>query len=592
MATYYFAPPGEGLPGNNGTSAATPWDYPGSMNGKTFAAGDTILFKAGATFYGGQAFGPVLDASNPVRLLGTPASPVRFDIYGGTKRPVISDTDGWEFNDLSGVEVSHFEFHGRWKPGQPLSDWGGWGLSWYATSGTTNASHVYFNDCVAHDFYVGILAESTGFAAARLTDFQVNDCEAYRNATQGITTKGVWDPTWASLQFDNVKVQRCTAHHNFGDARETTTNTGNGIVLGQCKNSLIDQCAAWENGGADAGPSGPVGIWFWNSDASTIQRSVAFNNKRGANCPTDGGGFDIDIDSRSCIMQYNLAWGNDGPGFLVYQGTGSVGTGHVARFNISFGNNSRPVAGNSGEMLVGGNITGFLAYNNTLVSTVNNVNAPALIVTGLGTHASNRYVNNIFYSTYNAAPTVYSPLGTRSASEHLFQGNVYFRPDGSSGVKYNTTTYATLAAWRAVQATQEMNGATPIGFVGDPKLDSMIGQANWQTLATGDPVTLQTGSPAAAIGQSVQTLLGVSPGTRDFSGDTLRASNFSPGASQAPLVSLNTAGIPSLQRVSLVDEKGNAIDVTAAAPIAASARFRDQVAGMKNGSGVAYFVVT
>ncbi len=64
---------------NNGTSTSTPWQTLTKVNATTFAPGDSILFKAGASWTG---------SLNP-KGSGNSGNPIVINSYGAGAKPVI-----------------------------------------------------------------------------------------------------------------------------------------------------------------------------------------------------------------------------------------------------------------------------------------------------------------------------------------------------------------------------------------------------------------------------------------------------------------------------------------------------------------------
>lgn len=77
-ANYYVS--ASGSDGNNGTSTGSSWLSISKVNAQTFAAGDSILFRRGDTFYGALIPGQSGSAGNPI-VYGS---------YGSGARPIIT----------------------------------------------------------------------------------------------------------------------------------------------------------------------------------------------------------------------------------------------------------------------------------------------------------------------------------------------------------------------------------------------------------------------------------------------------------------------------------------------------------------------
>ena len=99
-----------------------------------------------------------------------------------------------------------------------------------------------------------------------------------------------------------------------GDPSNLTNHSGNGIVVGNVSDAIIEYCEASNNGwDMPRKGNGPVGIWAWNADRVTIQFCISHDNKSPGD---DGGGFDLDGGVTNSVLQYNLSYNNDGPGLL------------------------------------------------------------------------------------------------------------------------------------------------------------------------------------------------------------------------------------------------------------------------------------
>lgn len=141
---YYISATGNDA--NTGTSTAAPWKSISKVNSyfSSMAAGDSILFKRGETFYG----------TITVNKSGTSTSPIVISAYGTGAMPVISGmtnvtswtsagTNLWRSNSLTATSLSiltvndDLKMKGRW----PNSDAASGGYMYYeAVSGTTSVT--------------------------------------------------------------------------------------------------------------------------------------------------------------------------------------------------------------------------------------------------------------------------------------------------------------------------------------------------------------------------------------------------------------------------------------------------------------------
>lgn len=187
----------------------------------------------------------------------------------------------------------------------------------------------------------------------------INRCLADSNGYAGIQIGG----SWPGRQNRDITIKNTRTSYNRG-IKDMNPHSGNGIVLANTINGLIDSCTAsyngWEYGNAN------IGIWTYTAANITIQHSVAFRNKSTGS--SDGGGFDIDGGTANCLMQYNLSYENDGAGYLVYEfGDPNKMEQNQVRYNIAV-NNARKNK-QYGGITVGGAAPQWdlSIYNNTIM---------------------------------------------------------------------------------------------------------------------------------------------------------------------------------------------------------------------------------
>ncbi|RPJ29055.1 MAG: hypothetical protein EHM35_13455, partial [Planctomycetaceae bacterium] len=78
--TQYYVDSVGGSDSNGGTSEGSPWKSLSKVTSRSYAAGDTINFKAGSSFSGGLLF----------KSSGTASAPITLQPYGSGARPVFS----------------------------------------------------------------------------------------------------------------------------------------------------------------------------------------------------------------------------------------------------------------------------------------------------------------------------------------------------------------------------------------------------------------------------------------------------------------------------------------------------------------------
>ncbi len=491
VTTYYVA--ANGNDANPGTQAQ-PWQTLNPHYSVTFAPGDRLLLRGGDTFTGLVY----------IAQAGTAANPIIVGSYG-TGRATITNTSnsGVYVEGVGGVRVENLNVVGG--VGAAVYD----GVSYYKSS-SGRAAHVRVTNCTISGWKNGVAIG--GATGGGFSDVLVSGCDLNNNRDSGLSTYGPQAPGFA---HSDVTVSDCRAWDNEGNAADTVNNTGSGIILGSVDVGLVDLCAAWSNGALCTAPEGPVGIWCYDANAVIMQRSVSYDNKTGG--PADGDGFDIDIRSSNCVIQYCLSYGNDGAGILVYAlTTDTIHTGNVVRYNLCWGN-SRKGDFYYAELTVAGNIGNFAAYNNTLISRDNGaISPPALSIENGAVGATIR--NNILCGQ---SGLIVRALSSYATSAVLMQGNNYFN---GTGIKWGSTTYTSLGTWRSAVAGQEKNGAVNTGGTVNPELvDPTVAPTvtNPSVLTGADGLRLGAASPLDDAGLDLPTLFGTSVGTRDYFGTSL-----------------------------------------------------------------------
>jgi len=250
--------------------------------------------------------------------------------------------------------------------------------------------------------------------------------------------------------------------------------------VGNAQNVMIEYCEAADNGwDMPRKGNGPVGIWAWNSDRVIIQFCISHDNKSPGD---DGGGFDLDGGVTNSILQYNLSYHNDGPGYFLCQYPNAPDfKDNVVRYNISqddgVKNNRR-----SGIDVYSAspNAASCQVYNNT----VYNSHGPAVGFGGLPM-PDVVFRNNIFLCSGDAI--------SGETQRGRFESNVYWSADGR-GLSFDG--HRTLREW-AEATGQEKIGDEIVGRAADPKL--------------ADPGTATITDPAALAHQAAYKLTPDSP---------------------------------------------------------------------------------
>lgn len=502
--TYYVRPGGNDL--NSGLSPQLAWKTITKVNNAQILAGDSVLFE------GGQVFAGTL--YNPSMQSGTAQNPVVFGSYGSGRATISSGTArGAVFVNVGGIVFRDLIVAGA---GITLNNQQG--VHFYNNrTGHVKLDYIVITNVEVYGYNKGGIYLQGDRGRAGYSNISITHCDLHHNGDHGIRTEFIFPVSGGSgYGFINVYIAHCVAHENSGEIGKLNKHTGNGIVVGNGDNVLIEYCVAHGNGQGNVNTGGgPVGIWVWDTRNGTIQYCESYNNRTGSN--VDGGGFDIDGGSVNCVMQYNYSHDNDGPGYLFAQFIDARPMlNNVARFNISE-NDCRKNGGGVFTLWRDENATGAMQgidiYNNTVYLSQPPSGVPAALRTISPQIVNLRVFNNIF-SVGGSSELVSLSAANLNAT---FRGNTY-HSTGTFSITDGGTPYTSLAAWRTAR-NQEKQGSTSTGFQGDPLL-TLPGQGG----TIGEPVLLSTlqayrlliGSPSPLHAVHLQNTFGLNIGSRDF----------------------------------------------------------------------------
>jgi hypothetical protein len=431
---YYVSPAGEDS--NPGTIAA-PWRSIAKVNSVHLQPGDHVYLRGGSKFAGTVELGrddngtasekvivtsygqgrAVIDGGNGsgLRASGCDHLVVRDLVFVGSGRKGGNTQDGVCIVDSQGAEIDRIEVSGFRSSGLRLD----------------------------------------GVSAARITNLLTHD-----NGAAGLTVGH-------DRRSKEVYIGRCIARNNPGDPSKLTNHSGNGIVVGNAEKVTIEYCEAANNGwDMPRKGNGPVGIWAWNSDRVIIQFCISHDNKSPGD---DGGGFDLDGGVTNSVLQYNLSYHNDGPGYFLCQYPDAPDfKNNAIRYNISqddgVKNNRR-----SGIDVYSAspNASSCQVYNNT----VYNRRGAAVGFGGLPMPGV-VFRNNIFVCSGNVI--------SGEAQRGRFENNLYW---SAGGRELSFDGHHTLREW-AEATDQEKIGAEIVGKNVDPMLTGL------GTVAMTDPTKL------------------------------------------------------------------------------------------------------
>jgi len=465
---YYISTAGDDS--NPGTEAQ-PWRSIAKANDTDFQPGDKVLFEGGKTFAGTISLDKNDSGSRDKKIVITSYGTGRAIIDGKNDAGLIAE--GCNYLILRDL---NFKGSGR-KDGNTGS-----GVHLIDSSGTEvdNVDVSGFR--------------SNGILGNGVRDVRITNVHTHENGHAGICVGG----SPSNSRSENVYIGYCVAENNPGDPSNLTNHSGNGIVVGNINNAVIEYCRAMNNGwDMPRKGNGPVGIWAWNTDNVVIQFCIAHDNKSPGE---DGGGFDLDGGVTNSILQYNLSYNNDGPGYFLCQyPSAPVFKNNIVRYNISqndgIKNNRR-----SGMDIFAANtlISDCKIYNNTVYNkngagiAFGGMDVPGIVIR-----------NNIFICA--------GELITGRAKRGRFEYNIYWSVDNSE----LTFDGHSFEQWIA-RTGQEKVGDKVVGKYIDPLLIEPGSAALTEPtkLATLKAYRLKTGSPCFGAGIPIEN-----NGGRDFWGN-------------------------------------------------------------------------
>lgn len=501
VVTYYVSPTGNNTA--SGTTPRTAWRTLARASKAVLLPGDRLLLQGGKRFSGqltiGQADG------------GSATRPVLISTYGAGRATIVSPSNGILVYDAIGVEISGFVIVGL-KAMRPVDA----GIQLYSDLAGHQSGHIAISRVNVSRFGAGIsigaLKDRAGFR-----DVSITRAILHGNLDAGLATYGpAFNPAAPEYANEGIHIAHVQAFGNLGDPRDTTHNSGNGIVLGSVKNATVTWSSAHGNGGrGGALHEGPEGLWAYDSTGVVIAHDVAYgNNSRSA---ADGGGFGLDLNTSDSVLEYDLSYRNHGSGFLIFSTPANPQSGNVIRFDISHGDarGSGPVGG----IAVGGT-AGSAVYQNTVVMGQLS-NGPALRIAGQPRGV--KVLNNIFSAS--SGGLVARAVHSYARSGVLLAGNDYAAPSGHWNVIWAQAAYFSLGTWRAATGEELVRGRQ----TGRMLLPRFVGPT-FGLARGGAGFALVARSPLRHAGLDLVRLFGLRPGRVDFGGKRYSITSPSVGA--------------------------------------------------------------
>ncbi|MFI1720493.1 right-handed parallel beta-helix repeat-containing protein [Streptomyces sp. NPDC020489] len=478
------------------------------MNSVRLRPGDRVRLKGGARFLGSLT----LEKGEA----GSASEPVVIESYG-TGRATIAPrrTSAITVRNTAGVDIRNLSLVGDAKA---LRE--GVGVAFRnSLPNHRRLGHVRISKVEAKGFQNGISVGADRDGAAGFSDVRITDVSVHHNLEAGLTFYGpAFDADRPAYANEGLRIERVRAYANAGDPHSVDRNTGSGIALGSVRDARVARSFAYGNGARSAATAdeGPEGVWVYDSTRVVLEHNTSYRNRTGSR--VDGGGFGLDNNVSDSVMQYNLAHGNDGAGFLVYSGQATgAHRNNTVRFNMSW-DDARKLPDYGGIVAYGTRMSDLDIHHNTVVMrTVGLASAQAVGIRPPALRLRDgmrdvRVHHNIFATDGGPLVEAQSPY---NPSHLRLQGNDYYS-SGRWDLGWGPQRHATLAAWRTASLQEVLNGE-PIGSDEDPCLPGL-------TAPVPEGVDAMNLVPrcasAAPLGLEAGTF-GVAPGLVDYFGNRL-----------------------------------------------------------------------
>jgi len=539
--TIYYVNCATGNDSNNGLSPSTAWRTTTRANQQTYTAGDQILFARG-TVCSGAAFKPVGN--------GAVGNPVIVADYGTGNLPVIDGVGAHEpaifLLNVQNYTVRNLDLTQHGQTPQVIKDDGkdsdqqsdeymraivhilGLGpIGVQACGEACTVRNIRLENLKVHDGSWNGIYGGAGYYQLDTNTFGyidnlvVTGVESWNNNKSGMDVTSTYTKT---VTYGSTNIQALNSYwHNNG---------GDGVVVGPADHILIDGNEASYNGQLrDA----RLGLWTWDSHDTTIQFNNSHHNMTPENTSgaRDGGGFDCDLGSEDCMMQYNWSHDNQGEGFLIM--TWPIGYGYSRgvshniqmRYNIS----ERDAKKLACPITVFGGVLPGVVYNNTIYyEPARLAGSPMFQAEGgafcssiwgkSGTPTMHVY-NNIFISNGTVNPNAVSNLvWTDSKGTFFFNNNLWYRVEGGVRFFWGRSAITTWSGWQA-------KGFDAQGYNANPLITGALG---------GGPNAYLLQATSLAINHArvvTEALRGM--GTRDYFGTTTpQGGAYDIGAAERP----------------------------------------------------------
>ncbi|MFF9622374.1 right-handed parallel beta-helix repeat-containing protein [Streptomyces griseosporeus] len=503
--TYYVSPAGDDR--NDGRSPSHPWRTLAHADNQAYQPGDQLLLEGGKRFRGSLELrrGEAGRADRPV-VVGS---------YGDGRATIEArNSVGIRIYDTAGVDIRDLTLVGAGTARTAHT-----GIDLYSDLPQDGKlRHVTVSRVDVSGFRAGMQIGAKGrrgFGDVRIAQTAFHD-----NKDVGLVTYGAdYGPAtpW-TYAHEDIAVVQVQAYRNTGDPKAAHRHTGDGIILGSVQRARVERSSAHDNGTRASKTSleGPVGIWTYDSTQVLIEGNASYRNHSGNKI--DGGGIGLDSNVSRTLVQYNLAFGNDGPGFHAYSSkTNTAHHDNVFRFNVSSSNGRKKWEG--GEFDIHGvRLRNLYVYNNTLVTTDAPGRPPMTAIRYITKQPENIVLRNNILVT-ESGPII-SASKAAVAGKIAVQGNTYYTAEGKWALDWGAHTYGSLAAFRDKSGQEKVDGK-PAGSDQAPCFRG--GDAPAVTRVDRVWLLAPECRALAGGGLDLHALFGLDPGPQDYYGSPLKA---------------------------------------------------------------------
>lgn len=410
----YYVDAEGGSDSNDGRSPESAWKSLAKVNEHVFAPGDRILLKTGGIWHG-----RLQPKGN-----GESGNPITISSYGGGNRPIINggglpggtvyllNQSHWVIENLE-VTNSATERGNVFREGILVEN---------AGAGTISGIRIannYVHDVSGSFRYAGadphafggISVYAGGIAGTDTFDHVVIEGNTVERV--GRTGIVVWDQVWHGEDFSTTNV---VIRQNYVKESDSDGIMTFGVDGGLIEYNVVEGAGVYSEAGEF---NGTAAIWPTRGKNNIVQFNEAFNTYKPEG---DGQGFNLDIDTRDSIVQYNYSHDNKG-GFMLFvdaslaPGTELGSANNIVRYNISQNDLLHTFT------FAGGVSEGTQIYNNTIFI---GSNANTKIIDHEWDDAGNlngsySFRNNLIY---NLGSGSYKLPGINGVFDHnLFYGN-------------------------------------------------------------------------------------------------------------------------------------------------------------------------